>query len=64
MGCLLIVLAMLKFADGWRNISLPTGRPAVEEIFSFLVLTPCGIFQSPSPRAGFRFVFAVKETSF
>jgi hypothetical protein len=47
---------MLKFAvDGWRKTSLPTGRLAVEEIFSFLALTPCGIFQSPSSTGVRRF---------
>jgi hypothetical protein len=41
--------------DNWRKTSLSTGRLAVEEIFSFLALTPCGIFQSPSSTGVRRF---------
>jgi hypothetical protein len=50
-----------KFAvDGWRNTSLPTGRLAVEEIFSFLRLRPAGSSNLllPQASAGFRFVFS------
>jgi hypothetical protein len=48
-----------KFAvDGWRNTSLPTGRLAVKEIFSFLRLRPAGSSNLLLPRAGFRFVFS------
>ncbi|PTL38026.1 hypothetical protein C6Y45_13500 [Alkalicoccus saliphilus] len=37
-----------KFAvDGWRNTSLPTGRLAVEEIFSFLRDLPISFFHGP-----------------
>ncbi|TVP82947.1 MAG: hypothetical protein EA344_10450, partial [Alkalicoccus sp.] len=38
-----------------QKTSLPLGRLAVEEISSFLRLTPCGIFQSPSSTGVRRF---------
>jgi hypothetical protein len=37
----------------YKKTSLQPGRLAVEEISSFLRLTPCGIFQSPSSTGTF-----------